>query len=168
MHNFFIISLLYSSTCFEYCCAHHQEVKLYYAASGIVTLCRWPSGTQVRTGRPPTECDDTRCCIIQFDFLMMGTTVPKHVEEYNKLIMKQECVHSVGQLLGLNWRSECQLPSQCSTDSAQCVLAASPSQCSKWRAMTRNTLLESRNYKLRSFYNLCILLLDALNTNSNP
>ena len=28
--------------------------------------CRWPSGVQVRTGRPPTDCDDTRCCIIQF------------------------------------------------------------------------------------------------------
>jgi len=40
----FIISLLYSSTCFEHYCAHHQEVKLYYTASGIVTLCRWPSG----------------------------------------------------------------------------------------------------------------------------
>jgi len=25
------------------------------------------------TVRPPTECDDTRCCIIQFDFLMMST-----------------------------------------------------------------------------------------------
>jgi len=29
-----------SSTCFEDYCAHHQEVKLYYTASGIVTLCR--------------------------------------------------------------------------------------------------------------------------------
>ena len=51
----FLISLLYSSTCFEHCCAHHQEVKLYYTASGIVTLCRWPSGVHLRTGRPPTE-----------------------------------------------------------------------------------------------------------------
>ena len=25
-------------------CAHHQKIKLYYTASGIVTLCRWPSG----------------------------------------------------------------------------------------------------------------------------
>ena len=39
----FIISLLYSSTCFEHRCAHQQEVKLYYTASGIVTFCRWPS-----------------------------------------------------------------------------------------------------------------------------
>ena len=43
----FLISLLYSSTCFEHCCAHHQEVKFYYTASGIITLCRWPSGAQV-------------------------------------------------------------------------------------------------------------------------
>ena len=50
---FFIISLLYASTCFEHCCAHH-EVKLYYTASGIVTPVRWPSGVQVERvrGRP--------------------------------------------------------------------------------------------------------------------
>jgi len=47
---FFLTSLLYSSTCFEHCCAHHQEIKLYYRASGIVTLCRWPSGAQVERG----------------------------------------------------------------------------------------------------------------------
>ena len=29
----------------------------------------------VRTGRPPAECDDTRGCIVQFDLLMMSTTV---------------------------------------------------------------------------------------------
>ena len=34
----FILSLLYSSTCFEHDCAHHQEVKLHYTASGIITL----------------------------------------------------------------------------------------------------------------------------------
>jgi len=28
---------------FQALCAHHHEVKLYYKASGIVTLCRWPS-----------------------------------------------------------------------------------------------------------------------------
>ena len=37
---------LYSSTCFEHFCAHHQEVKLYYTASGIVTICRWPGHLQ--------------------------------------------------------------------------------------------------------------------------
>ena len=48
--------------------------KLYYTASGIITPV---SGRPVHrlgeesslnqcTGRPPTQCDDTRCCIIQF------------------------------------------------------------------------------------------------------
>ena len=39
-------------------------------ASGIVTLCKWPSGMQVEhfpldlhTEGPLTENDDTRCCI---------------------------------------------------------------------------------------------------------
>ena len=37
------------------------------AASGIVTLSKWPSGIQVErelcTGRPLTESDDNRCFI---------------------------------------------------------------------------------------------------------
>ena len=32
-YNNFIICLY----CFEHCCAHHQDVKLYYTASGIIT-----------------------------------------------------------------------------------------------------------------------------------
>jgi len=68
---FFIISLLYSSTFFEHCCAHHQEVKLYYTASGRLI----EGSLNLRTGRPPTECDDTRCCIIQFDLPMINTVV---------------------------------------------------------------------------------------------
>ena len=47
-----------------------RRSKLFYTASGIITLCRWLSGAQsslsLCTGRPPTECDGTRCCIIQF------------------------------------------------------------------------------------------------------
>ena len=31
-----MISLLNASTCFEHCCAHHQEVKIVYRASGII------------------------------------------------------------------------------------------------------------------------------------
>jgi hypothetical protein len=52
-----------------------RRSNLYYIAPGIVTLCRWPSGAQVSNGRPPTECDVRRCCIIQFDLLMISTTV---------------------------------------------------------------------------------------------
>jgi len=36
---------------FRVLCAHHQEVKLYYTTSGIVTPV---GGRPVRTGRPPT------------------------------------------------------------------------------------------------------------------
>jgi len=46
---------------------------LYYTASGIVTLVggrpvhrEEESSFNLCTGRPPTECDDTRCSIIQF------------------------------------------------------------------------------------------------------
>jgi len=63
-------------------CAHQQEVKLYYTASAIIT----PVGGRpvrglreeslnLRTGRPPTECDDTTCCIVQFDLSMMSTVL---------------------------------------------------------------------------------------------
>ena len=97
----FTISLLYASRCFDHCCAHHQEVKLYYTASGIVTLCRWPSGAQVERGvlfqpvqwTATYNCDDTRCCLIQFDLLMMSTYCSKHVKEYNKLIIKKEFMY---------------------------------------------------------------------------
>jgi len=52
VQNFcFTISLFHAPTCFEHCCAHHQEVKFYYTASGIITLCRWPSGAQVERGQ---------------------------------------------------------------------------------------------------------------------
>ena len=46
---------------FRALCAHHQEVKILLfsiLASGIITLCRWPSGAQVErglcTGQHPT------------------------------------------------------------------------------------------------------------------
>ena len=50
-----------------------RRSKLYYTTSGIVTpvggrpVHRLGEDSLNRcTGRPPTECDDTRCCIIQF------------------------------------------------------------------------------------------------------
>ena len=87
----FVISLLYSSTRFEHCCAHHQEVKLYYTASGIVTL------------------KQVSCFSVTIpDALLYNLTswwwaqqCSKRVEEYNKFIIKQEFVHWVGQLLRL-------------------------------------------------------------------
>jgi len=38
----FIICLLYASTCFEHCVLIVRRSKLYYTASGIITVCRWP------------------------------------------------------------------------------------------------------------------------------
>ena len=50
MHKFFfIISLLYASTCFEHCCAHHQEVKIVLYSIWYRHTCRWLSGAQVET-----------------------------------------------------------------------------------------------------------------------
>jgi len=45
--NRFIISLFYAYTCFEHCVLIIWRSKLYYTASGIITLCRWLSGAQV-------------------------------------------------------------------------------------------------------------------------
>jgi len=46
----FIISLLFAYTCFEHYVLIIRRSKLYYTASGIITLCRWPSGAQVERG----------------------------------------------------------------------------------------------------------------------
>ena len=79
--KFSYITLLFqSSTCFELTRAHLQEVNFINTASGIVTLCKWPSGMQVEhflldlhSGRPLTQSDYTRCCINTIDLLMMST-----------------------------------------------------------------------------------------------
>ena len=78
---------------FRALCAHYQEVKIVLYNIYYHHTCKWPSGAQVErllsqpahtlrdsalnlcTGRPPAECNDTRCCVIQFDHLMMSTTV---------------------------------------------------------------------------------------------
>jgi len=53
-YNKFIICLYV----FRALCAHHQEVKLYYTASGIITLVGGrpvhESSLNLCTGRPPT------------------------------------------------------------------------------------------------------------------
>ena len=59
------------------------HTELYKISIINIKLCKLGGGAElisvggrpVRTGRPPTECDDIRCCIIQFDLLMMSTTV---------------------------------------------------------------------------------------------
>ena len=78
-----------------------RRSKLCYTASGIITLCRWPSGAQVeRVLTQPAHrtatcrCNDTRYCIIQFDLLMMSKWCSKHVEAYNKLNKTRFCALS--------------------------------------------------------------------------
>jgi len=62
-YNNFIIRLYM----FRALCAHQQEVKTVLYSFWYRHTCRWPSGAQVErglcTGRLPTECEDTRCCI---------------------------------------------------------------------------------------------------------
>ena len=60
---------LYASTCFEHYVLIIRRSKLYYTASGIVT----PEGGRPVHRTATYRCDDTRCCIIQFDLLMMST-----------------------------------------------------------------------------------------------
>jgi len=65
----FTISLFHASSCFEHHVLIIRRSKLYYTASGIITpvhRLREDSSLNLCTGRPPTECDDTRDCIIQF------------------------------------------------------------------------------------------------------
>jgi len=63
----FIISLLYSFTCFEHCCAHHQWVKILLYSIWYHHTCRWPSRAQVERGpvhgTATYRCDDIGYCI---------------------------------------------------------------------------------------------------------
>jgi len=58
---------------FRALCAHHQEVKIVYTASGTVTHVRGRPvhRSQSVHGTATYRCDDTRCCIYNFDLLMM-------------------------------------------------------------------------------------------------
>jgi len=56
-------------------CAHHQEVKI-----ALYTY----------------RCDDTRGCVMQFWPPDDKHMCSKHVEAWNKLIVKQKFVHQVG------------------------------------------------------------------------
>ena len=100
----FIIRFLYSSTCFEHYCAHHQEVKIVLYSIWYHT-CRWPSGALVERGllSQPVHRMTTYS---MWRYQMLYNTILtscwwaqqcwKHVEAYNKLITKQEFMHSVG------------------------------------------------------------------------
>ena len=74
-----------------------RRAKLYYRASGIITpigglpvhrLREFIILSQPVHGTATYRCDDTRDCIIQFCPLTMSTWCSKHVEAWNKLIIK--------------------------------------------------------------------------------
>jgi hypothetical protein len=92
MHKFLFynkfIKFLYM---FRALCAPHQEVKMYYTASGIVTPV---GGRPVHRLREDLWRDGTDVTIpdavqYHFDLLMMNTQCSKQVEAYNKLNTKQ-------------------------------------------------------------------------------
>ena len=74
---------------------------MYYTASGIVTpvggcpvhRLREEPSLNLHTGWPPTGVTIPDVVQYNFDLLMKNTQCSKHVEEYNKLIIKQEFVH---------------------------------------------------------------------------
>jgi len=43
-----MIRLFESSTCFEQPCAHLQEDSCMNTTSVVITVCKWPSGMQVK------------------------------------------------------------------------------------------------------------------------
>jgi len=87
----FIISLLYASTCFEHYARIIRRSKLYYKAFGTTKLCRWPSRAPVHR----------KATYRVWRYQMLYNTIltswwwaqqcSKHVEAYNKLIIKIIC-----------------------------------------------------------------------------
>ena len=75
--------------------------KLYYTAFIIITPAggrpvhrlREDSSLNLCTGRPPTGVMIPDAAQYNFDLLMMSTMCSKHVEAYNKLIIKYDFVH---------------------------------------------------------------------------
>ena len=66
-----------------------RRSKLYYTVSGIIT----PVGGRPVHGTATYRCDDTRGCVIQFWPPDDEHMCSKHVEAWNKLIVKQNFVH---------------------------------------------------------------------------
>jgi uncharacterized protein YggT (Ycf19 family) len=72
-----------------------RRLKCIYSASGIVTLSQWPSSAQVERELSSTCAPDGHllrvtipdAALIQFS-LLMSMQCSKHVEDYNKRIVK--------------------------------------------------------------------------------
>jgi len=72
--------------------AHHQEVKIHYTASGIIT----PIGGRLVHKTATYRCDDTRGCVMKFWPPDDGHMCSKHVEAWNKTYCETNLVHQVG------------------------------------------------------------------------
>ena len=83
----FTISLFHASTCFEQHVLIIRRSKLHYTASGIIT----PIGVMI---------PEAVWC--SFDLLMMSTWCSKHVEAWNKRIVKQKCCASSWLITEIN------------------------------------------------------------------
>ena len=78
-----IVGLITSVSCSV--ARYNDENTLFYL------VCSQPV-----TGRPPTRMTIPDAVQYNFELLMMSTQCSKHVEAYNKLIIKQDFVHYVG------------------------------------------------------------------------
>jgi len=70
-------------------CTHHQEVKIVLDSLWYRHTCRWPSRAPVH-GTATYRPDYTRGCLIQFWPPDDEHMCSKHVEAWNKLIVKQK------------------------------------------------------------------------------
>jgi len=90
-------------------CAHNQEVKIALHSLWYHYTYRWPSRAQVERilSQPVYEkatyrCDDTRGCVMQFWLPDYEHMCSKHVEAWNKLIVKQKFCASSWLITELN------------------------------------------------------------------
>jgi len=81
-------------------CSSSGGQNFYYTASGIVTPVGGHLVHRLRksclnlcTGWPPTGLMIPDAVLYNFDLVVMSTKCSKHVEAYNKLVIKQEFVH---------------------------------------------------------------------------
>ena len=58
----------HASTCFEHCCAHHQEVKIVLYSIWYRHTCRWPSGAKFfyKTKICALNWSDTKIIFLKF------------------------------------------------------------------------------------------------------
>jgi len=94
-YNIFI-KILYMFRALPCSSAGGLRRKCIYAASGIVTLCRWLTCAPVKfflnrcTGQSPAQSDDTRGCMYTVTTWTSWRWVgqcSKHVEDFNKCII---------------------------------------------------------------------------------